>query len=191
MAFSVGISFFTVFLVSYLHFVTRKKEELTQASVFLQAEINERKETETRLTFALDASISGAWDWNVVTGEVVFSPRWFQMLEYEPDELEMNISTWGQLMHPDDKTVAHEKLEDHLEGKTDLYECQLRLHAKSGRYLWSSYRGKVIARDPEGKPLRMVCIDTDISMRKEKEDIHRASEERYQTIFNASHDAIF
>ncbi len=45
------------------------------------------RESEERLTLALDAANEGLWDWSVPTGEAYFSPRFFTMLGYDPDVL--------------------------------------------------------------------------------------------------------
>ena len=78
---------------------TTRRQALQYASNLLQ----KLKVNEERLTYALEGTNDGIWDWNVVTGEVYFSPRAMTMLGYEPLELEENIKTWEDLTHPDDK----------------------------------------------------------------------------------------
>ncbi len=166
----IGIFVVTGLLASYLLLVIRQREEQGIAAGTLQAEIDERAKTETRLNLALEAAKGSIWDWNIVTGEVLLGPRWFSRLEYEPNELEPNIDTWKKLLHPDDRALVEKKLEALLQGETDVYECETRLRTKSGRYIWTIDRGKAIARDQEGKPLRMVGTNIDISKRKEDEE---------------------
>ena len=66
---------------------TTRRQALQYASNLLQ----KLKVNEERLTYALEGTNDGIWDWNVVTGEVYFSPRAMTMLGYEPLELEGNI----------------------------------------------------------------------------------------------------
>ena len=40
--------------------------------------------SEEALLLAVDAAGDGAWDWNVVTGEVAMSRRYLEQLGYEP-----------------------------------------------------------------------------------------------------------
>ena len=91
-------------------------------------------------------------------------------------EIESNVNFWKNIIHPDDELKVIKALKAHLEWQTTLYDCENRLRMKSGEYRWNLGRGKVVARDPDGKPLRMVGTDTDITERKqaEKENINLA-----------------
>ena len=44
------------------------------------------RESEQRLSLVLDATSEGAWDWDLETGRVLFSPHWFESLGYSPNE---------------------------------------------------------------------------------------------------------
>ena len=73
-------------------------------------------------------------------------------------------------MHPEDLRRAQDALRDHLEGRTTIYECQNRLRMQSGRYRWNLSRGRVVERDADGRPLRMVGVDVDLSEKKVLEE---------------------
>jgi PAS domain S-box-containing protein len=132
--------------------------------------------SEERLKLALEGTNDGLWDWNVPTGEVYFSPRWQTMLGYEPGEVEPHVSSWEKLVHPDDMDQVMRVLNNHLEGHTSYYEIEHRVRGKSGEWFWILDRGKVVERDPEGMPLRMVGTHTDITERKRGEETLRRSE---------------
>ena len=164
-----GIFSLLCFVVIHGAFTTRKK-----ALQFTDKLLQELRTNEERLRFALDGTNDGSWDWNVVTGEVYFSPRAMTMLGYEPLELEGNIKTWEDLMHPDDKQTVMNILNEHLENKSSNYRTEHRLKTKSGEYVWILDRGKVISWDEDGKPLRMTGCHTDINARKiAEEELHR------------------
>ena len=164
-----GIFSLLCFVVIHGAFTTRKK-----ALQFTDKLLQELRTNEERLRFALDGTNDGIWDWNVVTGEVYFSPRAMTMLGYEPLELEGNIKTWEDLMHPDDKQTVMNILNEHLENKSSNYRTEHRLKTKSGEYVWILDRGKVISWDEDGKPLRMTGCHTDINARKiAEEELHR------------------
>ncbi len=127
------------------------------------------RESEERLRLTLDAASDGGWDWNVPTGEVHYSDRWLESLGYKRDEVAPRISFWESIVHPDDLPHAKEALNAHLDGRTPHYENENRLRTASGEYRWNLDRGRVVARDDAGKPLRMVGTDTDITQRKEAE----------------------
>ncbi len=56
-------------------------------------DVTEQRESDDRLKLAMDSANHGFWDWNLDTGRVYFSPRYYTMLGYEPEELPMELST--------------------------------------------------------------------------------------------------
>ncbi|MFN8010689.1 MAG: PAS domain-containing protein [Holophagaceae bacterium] len=121
------------------------------------------RRSQERLELVLEATHCGAWDWNVQTGEVYFSPYWIRSLGYAPEEIPPVVASWERLVHPDDLQRVREALDHHFSGATDSYECVDRLRRKDGTWRWNLDRGRVVTRTPEGAPLRMVGIDTDLS----------------------------
>jgi PAS domain S-box-containing protein len=138
--------------------------------------------SEKRLQLALESSEDGLWDWNIITGETYLSPRWLEMLEYKPDELPNNISTWENSIHPEDRLWVMKKLHFHLEDQSFPYHFDYRLKTKSGQWKWVANYGKVVERDEDGKPLRMVGLHKDISDRKALENVLRRQAERESAI---------
>ncbi len=129
------------------------------------------KESQERLQLALEASGDGLWDWNMETGEVYYSPRYMQMLGYEPNELPFDVSTWEYLAHPDDMVWVKNILEAHCKDSSFPYAFDYRVRNKSGEWQWVADYGKVVARDKHGKPLRMIGTHRDIGDRKQTEAI--------------------
>jgi signal transduction histidine kinase len=75
---------------------------------------------------------------------------------------------WDERVHPDDRAEYYGNINLHFDNKIPFYETCHRVLC-NGRYKWILDRGKVIERDAEGKPLRIVGTHTDISDQKEKE----------------------
>ncbi|MCJ2081044.1 EAL domain-containing protein [Methylobacterium sp. J-090] len=125
--------------------------------------------SEERLALALNSGSDGLWDWNVVTGEVKLSDHWASMLAYDRDEIVPDISSWYTLIHPDDVERSRRTLADHFDGRTAAFECEYRLRAKGGHYIWILARGKVVSRTADGVPLRVVGTHIDITRRKTDE----------------------
>ncbi|MBU7583576.1 MAG: response regulator [Nostoc sp. TH1S01] len=126
--------------------------------------------SEERLTLALDAVEEGLWDWNLATGEVYRSARWYTMLGYHPDEIKDNIKVVNGLIHPEDRLLMRQRLIAHLKGHTPFYEAEARFLTKSGKWKWILDRGKLVNRDFQGKFLRMVGTHLDITERKKAEE---------------------
>ena len=166
-------------------------------AVHLIIDITERKRleeslsvSEERLRLTLDASNDGIWDWDLSTGKAVFSSRWYTMLGYAPDELPGSYETWRSLIHPDDLAPAEQMIREHTGRKDAGYAFEVRMRTKEGEWKWILTRGKVVEREADGNPLRMVGTHTDITERKLAEERLRESEERFRTIFDNINDAV-
>ncbi|GEP10587.1 hypothetical protein MGN01_24320 [Methylobacterium gnaphalii] len=125
--------------------------------------------SEERLSLALDSGSDGLWDLDLTTGEIELSSHWFDMLGYRANEIVPHINTWHHLVHPEDAERSRRLFLDHLAGLTPAYECEYRLRRKSGGYVWTLARGKAVARDQNGRALRVVGTHIDITRRKEAE----------------------
>ena len=142
----------------------------------LSTDITERKQAEQRLRqqeerldLALRGADLGLWDWHIESGEVVFNERWAEMLGYRLDEILPHYDFLTQLVHPDDLPGVRTVFSAHLDGETPFYETEFRMRAKSGAWKWILARGKVVACDAHGKPLRVTGTHLDITGSKRLE----------------------
>lgn len=121
------------------------------------------QENNTRLALAIEGSATGIWDRDVPTGEIHYSTRWKAILGYSDDEIGTRIEESYTRVHPDDLVYVQKTIQDHFDQKTESYSVEHRLRCKDGSYKWVSSRGKVVNRDADGKPLRMIGTTTDIT----------------------------
>ena len=142
---------------------------------FSMREISERKradamlrESEERLTLALAGAQEGVWDWNLVTGDVVYSRRWKQMLGYADDEIEPHVRAWERLLHPDDMARA-QKVNDSVARGAESYEGEFRLLHKDGHYVQVLSRGFPVRRELGGPVIRIVGTHFDLTERRQAE----------------------
>jgi PAS domain S-box-containing protein len=126
------------------------------------------KDAETRLRLATEASNIGAWDWNLLTDEVYFSPEWKRQLGYEDHELTNEFSEWESRLHPED----HDRiLSDVAAFRADPdkgYDVDYRLRHKDGSYRWIHTQA-MLMHDTTGRALRMLGCHVDITSRKQAE----------------------
>jgi PAS domain S-box-containing protein len=132
---------------------------------------------EERWQLALAGNNDGVWDWNIAAGEVYRNARNTEIVGYLPSELAPDRHIWQSLGHPEDIPATNAAMADHLEGRKPVYQCEYRLRHKAGYWVWVLDRGKVVARDPKGQPLRVVGTQTDITSRKQLEERLRHGEE--------------
>jgi len=100
------------------------------------------------------------------------------------------MTAWTAVVHPDDLTHSNQLLEQHFDGESDRYECELRLKHKDGHWVWVLDSGKVVHRDENGFPVWMIGTLLDISKRKKAEELQQKSERRFLDLFRASDDAM-
>lgn len=148
------------------------------------------RESEDRWNAALVGSELGVWDWNAATDEVYFSDQWCAMLGYRRAEIPPRLDEWSSRVHPDDLEPTMALIRDHLEGRTPVYVSQHRMRAKDGSWRWILDRGKVLTRDADGRPLRVVGTHTDITGQKQAEAELRQLEERLTGILRFSPSVI-
>jgi two-component system sensor histidine kinase/response regulator len=135
------------------------------------------KQSEERLSVAIEGANDGIWDWNITSGEVQFSQLYAEMLGYKQQELIPHVNTWIESVHPDDLGRVQTNLQNYLNGKTQKYEIEFRLKCKDGSWKWILSRGKTIFKNFDIEPTRMTGIHTDISSRKEMEqELQQAKE---------------
>jgi len=150
----------------------------------IHLDITERRRAEERFELVVKGSAAGIWDWDIRTGADYFSPRWKQLLGYAEDELPNVVSSWAELIHPDDREFVTRAVEAHLSERAP-YSLDYRLRTKSGEYRWFHAAGQAVW-DDEGRPLRMAGSLEDIHERR----VVESARARLAAIVANSEDAI-
>ncbi len=127
------------------------------------------RESRQRYALATRAARVGVWDWDVGSGEFYLDPNVKEILGYRDDEIPNDLDAWSEYIHPDDRTRVMEEVERHLESADLEYVCEHRMLHKDGSIRWIAAKGTTI-RDDDGRPLRLVGTDADITERKHAEE---------------------
>ncbi len=162
-------------------------------------DITERKQIENRLKkseewlqLATTSARVGLWEWKPKTGEVVIDRMWAELVGYHYDELEpINIETWNRLVHPEDLEIFEQEVEKYFSGEKPIYECEVRMKHKNGQWVWIMDRGRIVERDEQGEPVRLVGTHVDITHRKLTEQKIEAEKELFKVTSNLVSDAIY
>jgi diguanylate cyclase (GGDEF)-like protein/PAS domain S-box-containing protein len=124
--------------------------------------VEDLRESEERYALAVRGANDGLWDWNLVTNEVYWSPRWKAMLGYEESEIGASPDEWLGRVHQEDVDRVRAALTDHLADGSDHYESEHRLLHRSGTFRWVHCRGAAV-RDSAGSATRLAGSLTDIT----------------------------
>ncbi len=158
-----------------------------RARVVLAQDVSGRKraeralrESERRYARAVAGANDGLWDWDLVTGEVYYSPRWKSLLGYKDAEIGTSIEEWLGRVHPEDVERLRGKIAAHLREAHGHLEDEHRVRQGNGSYLWMLGRGRAVWA-ADGRPSRMAGSLSDISDRKRATD---------QLLYDAYHDAL-
>jgi PAS domain S-box-containing protein len=133
----------------------------------LMNQSRELQESRERFELALEGADAGMWDWDVVTGEVWRSRRFYTMLGYLPGDIGPKVEDWESLIHPEDLARVRQTVEDYLKGQTPRYQLEHRLRTASGEYRWILSIG-ALSRDSQGKARRMLGWHIDVHEQKRR-----------------------
>jgi signal transduction histidine kinase len=134
------------------------------------------RESEERFHLAVSGTSDGIWDWNILTDETYYSPRFKKLLEgNESVEFPAVAESFWKRVHPEDLSRVRKSLEDHFETGT-LHDTEARLMCAEG-FRWFRLRGAAV-RGPDGRPVRMAGSISDVHQRHEAEDSLRQAQER-------------
>ncbi|HYO67994.1 MAG TPA: PAS domain-containing protein, partial [Archangium sp.] len=127
-----------------------------------------------RLRLMMDSVQDGLWDLDMATGRLFANRAWLGMLGYAEGELEHTQATWAGLCHPEDADETERLVQAHVQGALPLIEREQRMRRKDGGWSWVLTRARVVTRDEQGRPLRMVGTNVDITTQKRTEERLRA-----------------
>lgn len=122
--------------------------------------------SEARYALTAQGVRDGLWNWNLVTNQLYYSPRWKAVLGYTEEHTDNTPDFWLSRIHPEERDLFDAAFHRHLSGDTPHFEHEYRMLHRDGIYRWVLSRG-LAARDATGKALYVAGSQTDITDRKE------------------------
>jgi diguanylate cyclase (GGDEF)-like protein/PAS domain S-box-containing protein len=124
------------------------------------------KASEELWKYALEGAGDGVWDWDIKNDVAHLSRQYKTMFGFSDEDIITHQQDWSNRIHPEDLASVTQAMHDYWDGKTDKYVHEHRVICKDKSIKWVLSRGKLIKRDKDGKPQRMVGTHTDITERK-------------------------
>ena len=151
---------------------------------YLFTELKSLLKSDDRLfNFIESSALDGVWFWDLENPENGWmSPTFWKILGYDPTSKQHLKSEWQSIVNKDDVKVALQNLEEHYADERSTFDQVVRYTHKSGHIIWVRCRGVAI-RNSEGKPIRMLGAQTDISEIKEQERARTEKEKKQKLAF--------
>ncbi len=147
----------------------KENERKLQVSQAHQEEVEAQlQRDEERMRLAFDAAKIGFWDWNIATGEIVWSALECRQMGL-PEDSPTSFEIFMNVVHPEDRKAVQESIEAAIQDNKD-YAIEYRVLWPDGSLHWRFAKGRA-SYDKTGQPLRMVGIAVDI-------DDYKATDER-------------
>jgi PAS domain S-box-containing protein len=169
--------------------VSLLKNALGRPNVIVQIEdITERREQQRkilqlseRLSLATAAGEIGIWDLDLQTQQLVWDTFLSRLYDIDPAQ-PLTYATWRSRVHPDDLGPIEALLDKALyQGAS--FNAEFRVINSGGmvRHIRSS---AIVTWDDQGRPLRMVGVNVDITVHKTAEMLQERAREELQTIID-------
>lgn len=144
------------------------------------------REANERYSLVTKATHDVIWDWNLLTGEVYSDVSAAKdMNGFSPTAIH-DIDNWNKRIHPDDANRWFKTIEKIKTAKEDFFELEYRVTDYNGGYKYIFDRGYVV-RDAQGKALRMIGAEQDITEKLKLESALRDSQlQRQRAITEAT-----
>ena len=175
---------------------------LVEKYVSMRTDITARKRDQQvlaamsdRMTLAIEGGSDGLWDWlDISTNAQWWSPSYYALMGYTPEELPASLASFSSILHPDHVELCNQAATDAIAGTRDYDEEHMLLTKHQG-YRWFRSRAKVY-HDAAGKAVRMAGSSQDIHDRKLAEAqlkdavarAEQASIAKSQFVANMSHE---
>ncbi|MEO5864779.1 MAG: PAS domain S-box protein [Nitrospiraceae bacterium] len=161
----------------------RKKVEVTlsRSHEALEQRVAEQTanlvKSNERFEWVVKATHDGLWDWDLIHDTAYFSPHWRRMHGFQETDNEESSEEWSERIHPDDRPQVMAHLHAYWQKERTEFWEEYRIRRKDGTLMWVLDRG-VAQWDGQGRPVRMLGSETDITWRKAAEEaVHRRAHE--------------
>ncbi|MEW8692709.1 MAG: EAL domain-containing protein [Candidatus Thiodiazotropha endolucinida] len=121
-----------------------------------------------RLNLAQQSAQIGTWDYNLISGELIWDDRLYLMYDMPKERFSGGFDAWQSRVHPDDLARAEKEFKLAIEGVQRFHTHFRILHRNGDIRVLEAFA--TVLRDEMGKPYRVVGVNLDITERREIEE---------------------
>ncbi len=126
------------------------------------------------LSLAQHSARAGMWYWDMLGGQLDWSPEMFRLFGLDPGREEATFDLWRRTLHPDDRELAERRIGVAVRLR-EFLDSEYRIVRPDGDIRWIQALGKV-DYDPADQPVRMAGLCVDVTERKRAEESLRVKE---------------
>ncbi|MFP5458687.1 MAG: PAS domain-containing protein [Bacteriovoracia bacterium] len=127
-------------------------------------DVTKQQEREQNLSLVLNNMSEGYFDWHITDDYEYLSPRFWEMLGYDPKTKPHHPQAWQSIVHPDDIEISLQKMEEHVKSRGAIpYAVCMRYRHAEGHWVWLKVIARVVQWAEDGSPVRMVGTGTDVN----------------------------
>ena len=127
------------------------------------------RESAQRLDLAVSAHRIGIFDWNVATGELLWTRQEEELFGLPSGSFGGHISDWAAIVHPDDLDRMNAEMAAAMAERRDNLDFAFRIRRSDGEVRWIEGSSRFLYAE-DGTPLRMVGTNVDVTERRRAED---------------------
>jgi len=131
--------------------------------------VREQKARNARISFALEATESGIWQWDTSKEEILISSECYTLMGFKEGDQAMRYAEFATKVHPDDNVTMKKMHKEHLDAYPHNKELEFRIKNRNGDYIWLKSIGKLCAAPKTGISPTIIGSVYDISRRKKLE----------------------
>lgn len=158
-------------LIGNLRHSRQKIEQLNQQLLQTNTE---------QLRMVLSAVQMGLWDWDIVTGEIQWSPEHEQLFGIPAGCFDGEYATVEACIHPEDRSGVNQSIQQAILTRSH-YQREFRVVWVDGSIHWIEGRGRAFYNEA-GEPIRMSGTVISISDRKQTEALLNQQFDRQRTV---------
>ena len=117
-----------------------------------------------RLAIATDSAGIGVWDFNIQENTLIWDKWMYTLYGTSAEQFDGAYDAWEKGLHPDDMSRCRNEIQQAIDGDTD-FDSEFKVLWPTGEVRYIQAHGQV-QRDEQGKAVRMIGINYDITERK-------------------------
>lgn len=178
-----------VLLLAMFLYMSRASDQAYQLAGLREEELGK---SELLRRAYIEASGDAFWDWHIQDDYEYISPRFWEMLGYDPAEKKHHPSEWHKLIFEEDFKRVEAAFKEHVFSTGDeSFDMEVRFRHRDGSTVYMISRGAVVEWDVNGKPVRMIGTHTDVTRQKKIEEELQKVTFFQQLITDKNPDLIF